>query len=46
MITCSEGGVDIEKIASESAIKICTTVFDPAVGFQDFHGRHIGSSWA
>ena len=36
-----EGGMEIEEVAKTNPEKIITTVIDPAVGFQAFHGRKL-----
>lgn len=36
-----EGGMEIEEVAQTNPEKIITTVIDPAVGFQAFHGRKL-----
>ena len=37
----TEGGVDIEHVASETPDKIIKVSIDPATGYQAFHGRSI-----
>ena len=37
----TEGGVDIEKVASETPDKILQVTIDPAIGAQPFQGRYL-----
>ncbi len=41
-IASSEGGMDIEEVATHSPDKIVKVSIDPATGVQDFHIRRIG----
>ena len=41
IIASSEGGVEIEKVAETNPEKIIKIAIDPAIGFQDFHGREL-----
>ena len=43
-IASTEGGMDIEKVASETPEKILSLGIDPSSGFQAFHGRRIASA--
>ncbi len=43
MMASSEGGVEIEKVASETPEKIIQTTIDPATGFLGFNGRKLAS---
>ena len=42
-ITSSEGGVDIEEVASKSPEKIIKKSIDPMYGFQEYHARSMTS---
>ncbi|MFQ5998933.1 MAG: ATP-grasp domain-containing protein, partial [Candidatus Bathyarchaeia archaeon] len=42
-ITSSEGGVDIEEVASKSPEKIIKKTIDPTYGFQEYHARNMTS---
>ena len=41
VITCSEGGMDIEEVAAETPEKIKTIDIDPATGMKGFHAREV-----
>ena len=41
MMASSEGGMEIEKVASETPGKIIKITIDPLIGFQGFHARKI-----
>lgn len=41
MILSSEGGVEIEEVAQNDPSKVKSCYIDPAVGFQDYHGREL-----
>ncbi|MGE4510252.1 MAG: ADP-forming succinate--CoA ligase subunit beta [Sulfurimonadaceae bacterium] len=41
IMTSTEGGMEIEKVAEESPEKIIKVAVDPAIGFQGFHGREL-----
>jgi len=41
MMASTEGGMEIEKVASESPEKIVKVAIDPSIGFQGFHGREL-----
>ncbi|EOW8236792.1 ADP-forming succinate--CoA ligase subunit beta [Campylobacter jejuni] len=41
IITSSEGGMDIEKVAKESPEKIAKVGIDPQIGFKMFHGLEV-----
>jgi len=41
IIVSGEGGVEIEKTAESNPEKIIKIAIDPAIGFQDFHGREL-----
>jgi succinyl-CoA synthetase beta subunit len=41
MIASSEGGVEIEEVASSSPEKIIKVRIDPLIGFQPFHARKL-----
>ena len=41
LMASTEGGVDIEEVASRTPEKIIKVAIDPAIGFQAFHGRQI-----
>jgi len=40
-LASTEGGMDIEEVAKTHPEKIIKVTFDPAVGFQSFHGRQL-----
>ena len=40
-ITSTEGGMDIEQVATDTPEKIHTLIIDPATGYMPFHGRKI-----
>ena len=40
-VCSTEGGMDIEEVASETPDKILTFTIDPATGLQPFHGRRV-----
>jgi succinyl-CoA synthetase beta subunit len=42
LMASTEGGVDIEEVATRTPEKIIKVAIDPAIGFQPFHGRQIG----
>ncbi len=41
IMASTEGGMDIEKVASETPEKIIKVAVDPTIGFQGFHGRKL-----
>lgn len=41
MITSTEGGVEIEKVAEKNPEKIIKIAIDPLIGFQNFHARKL-----
>ena len=41
MIASTEGGMDIEEVASKYPEKIVKVIIDPIIGFQGFHARTI-----
>jgi succinyl-CoA synthetase beta subunit len=41
MMASTEGGVEIEEVASKTPEKIVKVAIDPAIGFQGFHGREL-----
>ncbi len=41
MMASTEGGMEIEEVASKSPEKIVKVAIDPTIGFQGFHGREI-----
>jgi succinyl-CoA synthetase beta subunit len=41
LMASTEGGVDIEEVASKTPEKIIKVAIDPAIGFHPFHGRQI-----
>ena len=41
IIFSTEGGVDIEEVASSTPEKVITCNIDPIFGFQGFHGRNL-----
>lgn len=41
MMASTEGGMEIEKVASESPEKIVTVTIDPAIGFLPYHARKL-----
>lgn len=41
MIASQSGGMDIEEVAAKTPEKIVQFSFDPAIGYQPFHGRKI-----
>ncbi len=41
IMASTEGGMEIEKVASETPEKIVKVAVDPAIGFQGFHGREL-----
>ena len=41
IIFSTEGGVDIEEVASNTPEKVVTCNIDPIFGFQGFHGRNL-----
>lgn len=41
IMASTEGGMEIEKVASETPEKIIKVAIDPAIGFQGFHGREL-----
>ncbi len=43
MMASSEGGVEIEKVAAETPVKIIQTTIDPATGFLGFNGRKLSN---
>jgi succinyl-CoA synthetase beta subunit len=43
-VCSTEGGMDIETVASETPEKILSFSVDPATGYQGFHGRRIAFS--
>ncbi len=43
IITSTEGGMDIEKVAKETPEKILSFNIDPTIGFQPFHSRLIAN---
>jgi len=42
MIASSEGGVEIEEVASSAPEKIIKVRIDPLIGFRSFHARKLG----
>ncbi len=43
-ICSTEGGMDIEEVASETPEKILTMTIDPATGYMPYHGRKVASA--
>ena len=43
-VASTEGGMDIEKVASETPEKIITFSVDPAIGFMPLHGRKLAKA--
>jgi len=41
IMASTEGGMEIEKVASETPEKIVKVAVDPTIGFQGFHGRKL-----
>jgi succinyl-CoA synthetase beta subunit len=41
IIASTEGGMDIEEVASKTPEKILTLTIDPASGYSQFHGREV-----
>ncbi len=41
IMASTEGGMEIEKVASETPEKIIKVAVDPTIGFQGFHGRKL-----
>lgn len=41
MMASTEGGMEIEEVASKSPEKIIKVAIDPLIGFQGFHGRKL-----
>lgn len=41
MMASTEGGMEIEEVASKSPEKIVKVAIDPIIGFQGFHGREL-----
>jgi succinyl-CoA synthetase beta subunit len=41
IMASTEGGMDIEEVASKTPEKIVTRSIDPATGYQAFHGREV-----
>ncbi len=41
MMASTEGGMEIEKVASQTPEKIIKVAIDPSIGFQGFHGREL-----
>jgi succinyl-CoA synthetase beta subunit len=40
-VCSTEGGMDIEEVATNTPEKILTFSVDPATGYQAFHGRRV-----
>jgi succinyl-CoA synthetase beta subunit len=41
LMASTEGGIEIEEVASRTPEKIHKVAIDPAIGFQPFHGRQL-----
>ena len=41
IMASTEGGTEIEKVASETPDKIHTELVDPLVGYREYHGRNL-----
>ncbi len=41
MMASTEGGMEIEEVATKTPEKIVKTAIDPVIGFQGFHGRKL-----
>jgi succinyl-CoA synthetase beta subunit len=44
VVTSTEGGVEIEKVAHETPEKIATITIDPATGLMPHHGREVAAA--